>query len=297
MLGLIALATLIFVYALDRYQHRFVRSDHDLLRLLPDGDATVFYAQVDALRRTGLLSLVSDAKTMDSEYGTFVRATGFDYWKDVDAIAGSAKHDGLFLALKGRFNWDRIQSYVEAHQGSCGAYGCQMSATTPGNWISLKRMQSDVMGVAVGIGKQLASEVHPGQDAYAGVVPGYTVWINLAPGLLKDPSSLPAALRIFAISMQSANSALIALTRAREGSAYAFEIKLQAECSSEVIADTVRSQLRLDTDALKLELAREHRPPNPGDLTGLLTAGTFATNGKEVTGTWPVRKELLKTLQ
>jgi hypothetical protein len=48
---------------------------------------------------------------------------------------------------------------------------------------------------------------------------------------------------------------------------------------------------------LKLELAHEHAQPNPADLTGLLTSGRFETKGSDVTGGWPVRKELLKTLQ
>ena len=48
---------------------------------------------------------------------------------------------------------------------------------------------------------------------------------------------------------------------------------------------------------MTLELAREHEQPNAADLTGLLTAGSFQVVEKRVVGIWPVRKELLKTLQ
>jgi hypothetical protein len=48
---------------------------------------------------------------------------------------------------------------------------------------------------------------------------------------------------------------------------------------------------------LQLELARENQQPNPADLTGLLTSGTFQSGNNHVFGTWPVRKELLKALE
>jgi hypothetical protein len=48
---------------------------------------------------------------------------------------------------------------------------------------------------------------------------------------------------------------------------------------------------------LKLQLAQEHQQPNPADLTGLLTSGSFGAEGKQVSGEWRVSKDLLKTLQ
>jgi hypothetical protein len=74
-------------------------------------------------------------------------------------------------------------------------------------------------------------------------------------------------------------------------------IDLSAQCSSAVAADTVRKQLEIETKMLKLELAHEHAQPNPADLTGLLTSGTFDVSGREVRGEWPVKKELLNALQ
>ena len=285
-------------FGLDRYQHRFVRSDQDLIHLLPGGDATVFYAQVDLLRRAGMLNLLAGAKTsQDREYQAFVEATGFNYAKDVDAIAGSAAHDNLFLVVKGRFAWNRMRAYVEGHNGHCSGHTCRFPGSEPGTWISLVRVQSTVLGMARGKSKDLVSSIHPNQQPIPEPYPTEPVWVRLAPSLLKNPAQLPVALRIFAISMESADAVVVALAPVQPGSQDAFEIKLVAECPVPATADTIRTQLELETKTLKLELAHEHQEPNPADLTGLLTSGKFQTNGKEVTGEWPVSKQLVKTLQ
>jgi hypothetical protein len=297
-LALIAGATLVGFYALDRFQHRFVRAGPDLLKLLPDGDATVFYARLAALRRAGMLSLLATAKpAQDPEYESFVRSTRFDYTKDLDAIAGSANEQGTFVALKGRFDWDRIRSYVSKQGGTCADDICQLRGSSPGNWIGTRRIQPDVMAIAFGSGKSLIRAIHPGEQSLVQPLPPQALWIKLAPHLLKNPALLPAAMRIFLISLQPARSVMLALGPAPTGSTDAFEIELNALCPSPVTADIIRKQLEIQTKILKLELAHEHVPPNPADLTGLLTSGTFDANGNEVRGDWRVRKELLKALQ
>jgi hypothetical protein len=270
-------------FAIDQYRHRFVRSDEDLLKLLPGGDATVLYARVDILRKAGFLNLISTNRAGDPDYQAFLRETRFDYRRDIDAIAGSIRETGTLLAVKGSFDWNRIAAYTRDHGGQKG--------------FTLIRIQPDVIGVAIGAGTSLAAEVHPGQNAMPQPLPAEPVWVKLAPHLLKNPSALPVALRIFLISLQSAKSVLVSLAPAPSGSSDAFEIKLDGECESAVAADTAKKQLQIDTTMLKIELAREHQQPNPADLTGLLTAGTFDTSGKEVRGVWPVRKELLAALQ
>ena len=41
-------------------------------------------------------------------------------------------------------------------------------------------------------------------------------------------------------------------------------------------------------------IARENRTPNPRDLSGVLTAGTFSHDGLRVTGHWPVSHGLIE---
>jgi hypothetical protein len=282
----------------DRFQHRFVHSGQDLIHLLPGGDATIFYAQVDTLRRTGMLTLLAGTKApQDADYRSFVHATHFEYSKDIDAIAGWATGDRILLAMQGRFDWFRMRRYVQQQGGICTADACQLRGSKSGYWIGLARIQPDVIGIALGKKEPLSNAIHPGQHAVADPLPQEPVWVKLAPGLLKNPATLPLAVRIFAISMQSADSVVIALAAAPAGSSDAFEIKLTAQCPSAATADTIRNQLEIETKMLKLELTHEHQQASPADLTGLLTAGRFDMNGKEVRGEWPVRKELLKTLQ
>lgn len=297
-LALIAAGTLFALYAVDRFQHRFVHSGPDLIRLLPGGDATIFYAQLDVLRRAGMLTLLAGSKSAeDAEYRSFVRATQFDYSKDVDVIAGSVAGDRVLLAVKGRFDWFRIRTYVQQQGGSCSPETCALRGSASGDWIGLTRIQPDVLGVSLGRRPTLSSAIHPGQQAITPPLPTELIWVKVAPSVLKSPGSLPVALRIFAIAVQSADAVMIGLAAPPPGSADAFEIRLDAQCPLPTTADTIRNQLQIETKMLKLELAHEHQQANPADLTGLLTAGTFSTNGREARGVWPVRKELLKTLQ
>ncbi len=293
-LALIAAGTFAALYAINRYQHRIVGSEKDLLGLLPADNATIFYARLDLLRRAGLLKLL--AGSHDPEYHAFVLATNFDYSKDLDAIAGSVKPDGIFLAVKGRFDWTSIADYVKQQGGECTNQVCRLPTRSGGKWIGTVRIQPDVLAIAVGQDKRLAAEIHPGHLSMPQPLPSDPVWLSLAPELLKNPVALPLPLRIFAISLQSANSAIIALAPSAGASA-AFDIKLTADCPSAVTADTIRKQLEIDTNLLKLELAHEHEKANPADLTGLLTSGTFETSGKQVHGAWRVTPELLRTLQ
>jgi hypothetical protein len=297
-LALIASGTLICLYSIDRFQHRFVRSDEDLVRLLPSADATVFYAKIETLRHAGTLNLLNPAKApQDAEYQSFVRATHFDYAKDLDAIAGSAKDDSVVLALKGRFDWLRIRSYVRQQGGACTGESCSFSNDKPRNYVSITRIQPDVMGIRLEKSKAVNAMLRSDREASTLPLPSEPVWIKLAPSLLKNPATLPLALKIFAISVQPADSVVIALGPPPPASPAAFEIRLVGQCRSAATADTIKSQLEIETKMLKLELAHERQQPNPADLTGLLTSGSFATNGNEINGKWLVRKELLKTLQ
>jgi hypothetical protein len=103
-------------------------------------------------------------------------------------------------------------------------------------------------------------------------------------------------MRVLAISLQSADSVILSLGPAVDKES-AFAIDLDASYSVEPSAETARAQLEIQTRMLKLGLQRAHREPDPADLTGLLTAGTFQRVRKQVTGSWPVRRELLKTLE
>ena len=291
-IALLAAATLICCFAIDRFQHRFVRSDRDLIGLLPGQEATVFYGQIDLLRRAGLLNLFAGSK--DAEYQSFVSATGFDYTKNVDAIAVAAKQGEAFAAMKGQFAWSRMRSYIRDRGGSCADDLCQFRSSKRDTWISLVRVQGNVIALSVGA-KELWRKIHPGQQRSADM-PTDPVWVKLAPELLKDPAKWPVPFGIFVEPLQSAESVVFYLDAAPANSGNAFEIKLHGSYSTTAAANGARSLLEIDTKVLKFAFARQH--VNPGtEVAAIMISGTFRTNGSLVTGSWPVSKDLLKALQ
>ncbi len=91
----------------------------DLIALAPAHSSYFFYADLGALRSSPLLAQLSAAApppTADRDYAAFVRATGFDYSRDLDRVLlvvrpGPVGSFTVALA-EGRFDRDKIASYV-----------------------------------------------------------------------------------------------------------------------------------------------------------------------------------------
>lgn len=297
-LALLAAAILAITGGVHFYRHRLVRSDQDMLRLLPHGDATVFYMNVEALRHAGVLRLLAGAKPPEEpDYRAFLRETHFDYTSDISALAGAAGPAQTFLVVRGRFDWSKLRRYAAAHGGSCQGDFCYAPASKAGRWASFFPIQSDVMGLALSSDHWAAQRLRGRKQDVQPVLPDEPVWIEISPSVLKDPASLPLALRIFAIALQAANPVILSLRPANADTDAEFELELNARCASARAAETMRNQLEIDTRLLKLELAREHAPAGPADLTGLLTGGKFYTIENRLTGTWPIHKELLRAFE
>lgn len=292
-----ALAAVIaaLLWAIDSYRHRFVRSDQDLFRFVPQGDATVFYGNIVVLRRAGLLQTLAGAnKIEDAEYRAFVRQTRLDYRGDIDAIAGAAEGGQVFFVVRGRFDWGKLRAYAASRGGGCKGAVCEAPASEAGRWASFVEIQPDAMGLALSADRNAAKALLPPGHAVSQPLPNRPIWARISSSDLKNPANLPLALRLFAISLQFANPVVLSLAPGDSGG---FKLELDAQCANPAMAATIREQLILDTKLLRLELAREHVQPNAADLTGLLTAGSFQVVDKRVVGTWPVRKELLKALE
>ena len=275
----IAVVVAAVLFGIDRYRHRFVRSDADLIRLLPRNGATRFYVNVAAVRQ-----VLGPAKREDPEYRRFVDETGFDYQRDADALAGTADSSELLFLVRGRFDWDRVRRYVAQHGG----------ANEAGRWVSFIAVQPDVIGLAVSADRSAAQKLLVHEKKPGGNPPPYPVWVEPSQKLLRNPVDLPFPVRILAIWLQSANPVVLGLGPAANGE---FALRLDATFPNPVTAKTTRNQLEIETRMLKLELAREHRQPSADDLTGLLAAGRFEVSGDQLKGIWPVRKELLDSLR
>jgi hypothetical protein len=295
--AILALAGAAILSVVDVHRHRFVRSNIDLVKQLPPGDFTRFYADLSALRKAKLLHLLTGVSPVqENDYQEFVRQTQFDYTRDLDAIAGASDGEQLFFLIRGRFDWDKFKQYAAARGGTCRSQSCAVPTRQSGYWANVVRLQPGVAGLAISAnnaaGDTLRREVPQGDTP----VPSDPVWVSVSKTLLTKPEALPLAMRILAISLQSADRVILSLAPAVDKQS-AFAIDLDASFSLEPTAETARAQLEIQTKMLKLGLERAHREPDPADLTGLLTAGTFQRVRKQVTGTWPVRRELLKTLE
>ena len=280
------------------YRHRFVRSNEDLFALLPPGDQTRFFANVLLLRRAGVLKLLESTKIRhDSDYENFVRETGFDYTSDLDTLAGEIQGNQVFSLLRGQFHWNQLRQYASSHGGTCVHDVCKLPANKAGRWIEFFPIQSDVLALSIGTDPNGVSQLKPPGHQPNTPLPPQPVWVSLSESLLKNPIDLPLPLRIFAITLQASHPVVLSLDAAAEGTGSTFKLQLDAACETEAAAQTIRSQWEIQTKMLKLELTREHQQPNPADLTGLLTGGSFQAVDHHFIGIWPVRTELLEALQ
>jgi hypothetical protein len=284
-------------FGFDWYRHRFVRANADLVTLLPPGDLTTFYVDFSALRKGGLLHLFAGiTPASEKDYRDFVASTHFDYARDLDALAGGFDSDQIFFLIRGRFDWGELRRFAIADGGTCDEDACRAPGIKPNRWVNFIRIQPDTIALAIGQNATAADAMRPPGRRLQNSPPGDPLWVSVSPTLIKDPTTLPGPLRIFALSLQPAASVLLSAGKA-EHSNEAFTVQLEAAFPNAPSADTTCKQLQIQTRLLKLELARENRQPSAADLTGLLTAGTFQVGNTHVFGTWPVRKELLKALE
>ncbi len=165
-----------------------------MLQRLPPREAMVLFVDLDTLRRGGLLKLLSAKTPEDPDYQTFVRATGFDYQTDLDRAAASFSNDGVYLVVKGRFDWNKLRAYAEAQGGRCQRGMCRMSGSTPERRISFFLLQSNLLALAVSTDGFAAAKLAEGT---AGLVnpldtPRDPVWLSIPAESLKSTDQLPA---------------------------------------------------------------------------------------------------------
>jgi hypothetical protein len=289
-LAAIAIAITAILFGIDYYRRRWVRHDSDLVRLLPPGDLNVIFADIATLRGAGLLGVFSNIKVApDKGYDAFLAETGFDYTRDLDAVAIATDPEQTFLIGRGRFRWDRFEVFARAHGGDCKRDACRVPATMPGRWVNFISIQPDVIGVAISPNQTAADDLRPPGRRMQAQLPDAPVWATLSHHLLTHPITLPLPFQIFAISMQEAESVTV--------SAELHSINLKAHFPNSATAETARTQLALQTKRLTTALAQGIEKPDHVSVAALLTAGSFSVAGTDVLGRWPLYPEFLKVLQ
>lgn len=264
-----------------------------MMACLPRTTATLIYLDVSAMRRSGTLDLVSGSKAVeDADYRQYVDGTGFDYRRDLRAVAGSfASGEALFL-LNGDFNWKRLNAYAVSQGGQCRDGSCRLPATTPGRWISYYRVREKTLALAFSGNELAALNIGPGKaGGLAGETPAAPVWA-LVPAASLAEANLPAGTRSFTSPLATAERIVFTIQPAASG----LEMDLEVTCGSAAGASDLLVKLEGATNMLRKLIERERQQPNPSDLSGLLTSGVFRREDRKVLGAWPLRKEFLEAL-
>ena len=229
----------------------------------------------------------------EPEYQSFVRKTGFDYTQDLDMALVAAGPSGKYFLLKGRFDWPSLRGYVGEQHGTCYNTLCRMDGSAKERKISFFPLRTDIMAMAVSPDDSAASYLRNPDSAQRPIyAPAAPVWVSFPPAALESGESLPAGTRMFARGLAGAEN--VTLSLGPNGGR--FEAKLYVDCRSAQDAAALSEQLEKTTLLLRQMIAREHQTPNPRDLSGVLTAGSFRAGGTRVYGYWPIERSFFENL-
>ena len=280
------------LWGIARYRSARV-SPASLLLRMPASDAVVIYVDFAALRAGGVLELLRGANVPEEpEYRDFVRATRFDYRQDLDSAMVAFSPSGKYLFLKGRFDWNSLSGYVRNAGGRCDNPLCRMEGSTPERRISFFPVRQDLMALAVSQDDSAALRLNAALPGPAPEVPSAPVWISIPASVLKTGESLPSGTRMFARGLERADSVTLAF--APEGAGVA--ARLDVRCRNEQEAADLVSQMQRTTSLLGQLIAREKQAPNAADLSGVLTTGTFRSEGRKMLGSWQLGRAFLSNL-
>lgn len=288
---LVVVACVAIAGGLVWYRSRKVPSLAERMNRLPVGTSAV-YLDLQSLRESGLMTLLSGQNvTEDADYRAFVTSTGFDYRADLDsALIGFANAE-VFIVATGRFDWKAIQAHTKRSNGICRNGVCRMPATTPMRTVSFIPLHNSMIGMAVSTDEWAVLRM---QDNVPNLLPppDAPVWTGGFGEALRKNESLPAGTKLFVTALGDAKVVTLGLHAAGEIA----ELRLRAECATDRAASGLESQLRGVTEVFRKYLDNVQQKPNPADLSGVLTSGTFARDGAVVTGRWTVNRPFLEKL-
>ncbi len=259
---------------------------------LPTANALVLSIDFAKLRQAGILQLLDKSKAAeDPDYVSFVQKTDFNYRVDLDLAVAAFAPTGKFMLLSGRFDWKALRAYAAAQGGGCDGDLCRMQGSTPDRRISFMPLRSNLMALAVSPDDSAALRLNAAGSAPA-QTPDAPIWLSIPTGMLRTGENLPDGTRAFARSVGQAEN--VTLGFAPDGRRLA--ARLNVLCRNEVDAADVALQLQRVTTLLREMIARENQKPNPADLSGVLTSGTFHPEGRHVLGYWPIERVFVENV-
>ena len=260
---------------------------------LPSERATLFYADVAALRQAGILDLFAGSPAAEeADYRRFVEQTGFDYRTDLDAVAGAFVNGASYFTIRGRFQWKQLAAYALTQGGECRYTTCSLPGSSLDRNISFYPLRPDALALAVASDPNGVTMISPRQTAKRSAVPAEPVWISAPSSALTKPGALPSAVQ--ALLGPVARAETITLAAGPQGTRA--KLRLSVLCKSAEDAQAVRRELSSATDALRSATLDAQLAADQPDWAGLLRAGAFSQAGLEVTGTWPLERNFLHAL-
>lgn len=263
---------------------RRARDPQRLLTSFPPGGHPTLYIDVQTLREAGVLErLAGAAGAEEPEYKAFVAATGFDYRRDLDAVAVYFTPGARLMAVRGRFDRAKLAAYAKNGGGRCVGELCTVEGSARDRQISWTPLDGDLMGIAVAPDPLAATLIGKGSRAPEPLPPA-PVWLSLPGSALEERDGLPAGFSALLSSLSGASRATFAVNGADQG----FEVRLVAPFDDRLRAEASVKRLREATEALKTLMARAGTAVEKGSLAESLIQGSFMTDGTRVQGKWSV---------
>jgi len=265
-----------------------------LLKRMPASDSLVMWIDFASLRRAGFLQLLSGAKSAeDPEYQSFVYATRFDYMSDLDSALAAFSHSGgKYFLLSGRFDWKSLRNYVTREHGECINSLCRVVGSEADRHISFLPLRRDLMAMAVSPEPYAVNDLSIARPGPNPKMPEGLVWLRFPGWLPKYAGSLPDGMRPFARIVE--NSPSVTVSFVPDGDRLA--AKLEIQCRSPLEAADLVTQFSSVTETARSLFAREHQTPNPADFSGIVTSGSFRSDGARLEGTWPIARAFVQNL-
>ena len=247
----------------------------------------LLYVDFDQLRNGGILRMLNGPKSAeDQEYRKFAQRIHLDWRQDLDTAIVAFAPSGKYMLVKGRFDWDSLQSYAASSGGDCEGGFCRMTGSTPDRRISFFPMRKNLLALAVSTDEIAAKRMNGIAPAVETTLPNAPIWMRIPGSVLKSGENLPAGTRMFAHTVDQAE--FVTLMFVPEGDRLA--AKLDVLCRDDHDAAAMAAELTRATGLLRDLIAREHQKPNPADFSGVLTSGTFRGEGRRVVGHWPIER-------
>ncbi len=264
-----------------------------MMKRLPAQGAPLLYIDFAALRQAGILQLLDGAQASeDPEYRTFVRKTRFDYRQDLDSALVAFAPTGTYMLVKGRFDWNSLRAYAQTSGGTCAYSLCRVPGSSESHRISFLPLQDNLMAVAVSADETAATDMTNSASGPNPEPPSGLMWLKVPGSWLRLRPGLPDGTQMFAHSLEQADS--ITLSFVPESGHLSG--RLVVRCPSDHEAAEVSAQLILATARLREAILRENHVPNPADLSGPLSSGSFRSEGNRVLGNWTIEPAFIHNI-